>query len=85
MIYGLVLGAGTVWAFIAARRRELMATQTASMAGAVWAVATALLVVDFHLHDGRALPVQILIIGLAALALAPLALTPLAVAWNRHR
>ena len=83
----------TVLAFIAARRRRLLARWIPALAlgiaimvgsGVAWHQADRIRVL---LESSFALERSILVLGpgLLALALAPLALAPLAVSWNRHR
>ncbi|MBI3866174.1 MAG: hypothetical protein HY290_30205 [Planctomycetia bacterium] len=83
--YAVVFLLITAWAFVAARRTRMVQSQTVYASAGAWVAAVALLALDWNLHGGRTLPVQVLVVGFAALALAPIALTPLALAWNRHR
>jgi hypothetical protein len=84
VVNAVVFVAGTAWAFVEARRREMIQRPTVAAAAGLWMLATALAVIDLVLHQ-RSIPNQILLAGLAALTVAPVALTPLALAWNRHR
>jgi hypothetical protein len=81
----VALVVGTITAFIAARRRGLVAAPAAWAALAVWAAVV--IVAMLALPPEVKLPPTsyILLVGLAALAVAPLAAAPLALAWNRHR
>ena len=82
---GAVLVFGTVWIFIAALRRSLIALATVAAAGSVWMLLSGLIVFDWVLHPDRSWLACVLVVGLAALVVAPLAAAPLALAWNRNR
>jgi hypothetical protein len=82
---GVTIAFGTVWAFVAARRRGLIGSPTVASAFSVWAVLSGLIVLDWMLHPDRPLVLGALIVSLAALVVAPLAAAPLAIAWNRNR
>lgn len=80
----LYLG-GTIWAYIAARQKQLLAPATMAMAGCIWLVISMLVLFLWQQH---VLPNFLWTwngIGLAALGVLPLAAMPLAVRWNRHR
>ena len=81
----VVIVSGTVWAFVAARRRALIGSMTVCVAFSTWAVLSGLIMLDWWLHPSRTLPSGVLAISLAALVVAPLAAAPLALAWNRNR
>lgn len=82
---GVTIAFGTVWAFVAARRRGLIGSPTVVSAFSVWAVLSGLIVLDWMLHPDRPLGLAVLIVSLAVLVVAPLATAPLAIAWNRNR
>lgn len=82
---GVLLGLGTVWLFVAARRREMIGTSAVSIAASVWMVLSALISLDWMLHPARPWPLGLLAVSVAALVVAPLAAAPLALAWNRNR
>jgi hypothetical protein len=79
----IVLGTG--WIFAAARRRALIQAPVAWGAAGVWAVATALVVLQWPLNMPPGLFGYLLVAAVFALAVAPLAAMPLALAVNRHR
>ncbi len=85
VVNALAFVLGTAWAFVDARRRLFIRSQTLTIAAGVWMATAGLVAFDLIVHHERTIPVQMLLAGLAALALAPLAVTPLAIAWNRHR
>lgn len=85
VLCGTAFTVGTAWAFIAARRRVLIRSQTVPIAAIAWLTATALAAFELAWRHGQSLPMIVLLAGLAALVVAPIALTPLALAWNRHR
>jgi hypothetical protein len=76
--------AGTLWAFVAARRRGLINASLAWAALAAWA---ALVVAAAMLARSEAVsvPGYVALVSILALAVLPLAAAPLALAWNRHR
>jgi len=84
-VVGVACVLGTLWIFIAARRRSLIGAPTAGIASALWCTFCALVIVEWALHPERQLPDYLLVAGLLALTVAPLAAAPLALAWNRHR
>jgi hypothetical protein len=87
-IIGLVFAFGTVWAFVAARRRLFIAMPTVWAAMGAWIALCVLLVLILSPHHGVPpfpLPFFALMLGLLALVVFPLAAAPLALAWNRHR
>ena len=82
---GVALVLGTIWVFVAARRRSLIALPTVSVAGSAWILLSGLIVLDWTLHPARPWLLSVLAVGLAALVVAPLAAAPLALSWNRNR
>ena len=76
---------GTAWAFLAARRRYLIASKTLCLGLGVWLMLC--ISVGFMLFPGKGpeLSSIVLAMGLLMLPVAPLATAPLALAWNRHR
>ena len=82
---GVLLGLGTVWLFVAARRRGLIGTSTVSVAACVWTLLVGLIVLDWSLHPARPWLAGVLAVSVAALVVSPLAAAPLAMAWNRNR
>jgi hypothetical protein len=85
VLNAIVFMAGTAWAFVRARQREMIRPQTAAVAAGLWALATALVALELLWHHEKSVPNLLMLAGLAALTVAPVALTPLALAWNRHR
>jgi hypothetical protein len=81
----VTIALGTVWAFVAARRRGLIGSPTVASAFSVWAVLGGLIVLDWVQHPARPLILGVLAACLATLVVAPLAAAPLALAWNRNR
>lgn len=75
----------TAWAFVTARRRDMIASQTVYIASGIWLFLTALIMLGWALHRAQPVPVYLLVAGLSALVVFPLAAAPLALAWNRHR
>lgn len=75
---------GTLWSFIAARRRGLIEPSVAWAALAAWAALVVAAVLVVRPHDVPAAGYAMLG-GILALAVLPLAAAPLAIAWNRHR
>ena len=47
---GVSLLLGTVWAFVAARRRALIGSMTVFVAFSVWAILSGLIMLDWWLH-----------------------------------
>jgi hypothetical protein len=82
---GFIFLLGTIWALVAARRRELITGQTLSLGAVTWAALCILAVLFWSPTSVDRLGTYILIIGILALAVAPLATAPLALAWNRTR
>ena len=82
---GVALALGTVWAFVAARRRGLIGSPTVARALSVWGVLSGLIALDWTLHPARPLMLGVLAVCAASLVVAPLATAPLALAWNRNR
>ncbi len=82
---GVMLLLGTVWSFVAARRRSLIGTPTVGAAATAWTVLCGLIVLDWTLHPARPWLAGVLAVSFAALVVAPLAAAPLALAWNRNR
>lgn len=82
---GVIFLLGTIWALVAARRRELITGQTLSLGAVAWAALCVLAVFFWSPTSVDRLSVYILITGILALAIAPLATAPLALAWNRTR
>ena len=85
IVTGIAFLAGTVWAFVKARRRVMIRSQTVSIAAVGWVIFAGLAAVDLLLYRDLGIPSALFVAGIGALAVAPLALTPLALAWNRHR
>ncbi|HEY3968085.1 MAG TPA: hypothetical protein VGM05_26210 [Planctomycetaceae bacterium] len=85
MASALVYVLATAWAFIKARRRAMIQSQTVAISAAAWVIAVGFVSLNPTWRHATTIPVQIQLAGLAALALAPLAVMPLALAWNRHR
>ncbi len=82
---GVTIALGTVWVFVAARRRGLIGSPTVASAFSVWAVLGGLIVLDWAQHPARPLTLGVLATCFATLVVAPLAAAPLALAWNRNR
>ena len=82
---GVAIALGTVWVFVAARRRGLIGSPTVASAFSVWAVLGGLIVLDWAQHPARPLTLGVLATCFATLVVAPLAAAPLALAWNRNR
>jgi hypothetical protein len=79
----LIIAAG--WAFVAARRHNLIQPGTAWAAAAVWIAGVA---ISFFEMPKAAHPFWLAYFLLAAFIawiVAPLAVVPLAISWNRHR
>jgi uncharacterized membrane protein YdcZ (DUF606 family) len=76
---------GTVWTFVAARRRSLIGRPTVGFAASAWTLLSGLIVLDWALHPARPWLAGLLAVSAAALVVAPLAAAPLALAWNRNR
>jgi hypothetical protein len=83
--FGAALVVGAVWAFIAARRRQLIAAPTAWVSLAIVVLLLTCAALLFPDHPPLPAPSYALIIGLLTLTVVPIAASPLAVAWNRHR
>ncbi|MGO8747968.1 MAG: hypothetical protein ACLQNE_18490 [Thermoguttaceae bacterium] len=86
---GVIFILGTVWAFIAARRRSLIGSPTVWAAMVLWGTLCALAMLFCSQHRNEHLlspaPVFVQLIGLSALVVFPLAAAPLALVWNRNR
>jgi hypothetical protein len=84
-VSGLLYLGGTIWAYAAARKKELISPATMAVAGCVWLVISMIVLFLWQQH---VLPNFLWAwngMGLAALGVLPLATMPLAVRWNRHR
>src|SRR5262249_4507362 len=75
----------SVWAFVAARRRELIQGPTVWAAAIVWLTATIRLALKWPDFATPYWGGYFLIPAAAALVVAPVASVPLALSWNRHR
>lgn len=84
LVVGASIALGTVWAFVAARRRALVGSLSVAAGAGVWMVLCGLIVFDWVLHARPWLP-SMLAACTAALVVAPLAAAPLALTWNRNR
>jgi hypothetical protein len=78
---------GTIWAFVAACRRNVIKTRTALTAFAAWGTVVA---IAFTRVPTQSVPFSswsdwLILAVLITLPLAPLATAPLALSWNRHR
>ncbi len=82
---GAVFVLGTAWAFVAARRRNLIASRTVWAAIGAWVMLSALVMLELRQHSEIPLAASVFAIGLLATAAAPLATAPLALTWNRNR
>lgn len=82
---GVVFMLGTAWAFIAARRRNLITSRTAWTIIGGWAMLSGIVMFESWRHSETPMAASVLAIGLLATAAAPLATAPLALAWNRNR
>jgi hypothetical protein len=80
-----VLALGTVWTFVAARRRALIGSSTVYVAAALWCVLATPVVTEWVLHPDGPADLYMVAITALALAVAPLAAVPLALCFNRHR
>lgn len=76
---------GTAWAFIAARRRNLIEARTAWTIIGVWTLLSGLIVLESWRRSDFPVTASVLGIGLLATVFAPLATAPLALTWNRNR
>ena len=85
IVVGVVIALGTVWAFVAARRRMLIGLPTVCAAFSVWMVLSGLIALDWMLHPARPLLLGVMVVLLAPLVVVSLATAPLALAWNRNR
>ncbi|WP_425617909.1 hypothetical protein NA78x_001599 [Anatilimnocola sp. NA78] len=85
LLSGLLALVGTAWAYIAALRKGLVATNTTIAAVAVWFVLSLLLVSLDRPRDISHIPWLVQCWGLVTLSMLPFAALPLAVRWNRHR
>lgn len=83
--FASAIALGTVWAFVAARRRGLIGSPTVAGAIGVWALLSGFVLIDWALHPARPLMLGVLMVCFAALVVVPLAVAPLALAWNRNR
>jgi hypothetical protein len=81
----VLLIAGTIWAFAAARRQSLVSRGATWTAAAISMFLSAVVLAHWAWQERLPLPMYLGIVGLAALVVLPLAGTPLALAWNRHR
>lgn len=82
---GAVFMLGTAWAFIAARRRNLIEARTAWTIIGVWTLLSGLIVLESWRRSDFPVTASVLGIGLLATVFAPLATAPLALTWNRNR
>ena len=85
---GVVYLLGTIWAFVAARRRGAIGSSTVWAASSACAVSWALLVLFWAQHRSEhpsSLPFLVHAVGALALVVFPIAAAPLALAWNRNR
>ena len=86
---GVIFILGTVWAFVAARRRSLIGSPTVWAAMVLWGALCALAMLFWSQHRNEhwisPSPVFVYLIGLLALVVFPLAAAPLALVWNRNR
>jgi hypothetical protein len=82
---GAVFVFGTAWAFIAARRRNLIDARTAWTIIGVWTMLSGFIVLESWRRSEFPVTASVLGIGLLATVFAPLATAPLALTWNRNR
>jgi hypothetical protein len=82
---GALLLLGTVWAFLAAKKRALISAPTLAVAASVWGLLCALVAVHGMSHPEEGVLTYFSGAGILALAVSPLATAPLALAWNRNR
>jgi hypothetical protein len=75
----------SVWAFVAARRRNLIQGPTLWAAAIVWMTATIALALKWPDYATPHWIGYLLIAAASALVVAPVASVPLALSWNRHR
>jgi hypothetical protein len=75
---------GTVWAFVRARRREVISRATAGLAWLAWIIVCGVAVAAFDAQAAAGVPL-LLLAGLLSLTIGPIAAAPLALAWNRTR
>jgi hypothetical protein len=88
MLFGSAFALGTIWAFVAARRRSFIALPTVWAAMCGWAalcVSLVLILSQHRVEPPFPLPFFALVLGLCALVVFPVAAAPLALAWNRNR
>jgi len=87
-LVGMIFILGTVWAFLAARRRSLIGLPNVWAAAGAW-VALCLLFGLFWWQHRIEHPASVHLfvhsVGLLALVVFPLAAAPLSLAWNRNR
>jgi hypothetical protein len=84
-VAGALLILGTVWAFVAAKKRALVSPPTVVAAASTWGLLCALVAVYGMSHPEEGLLTYFTAAGVLALAVSPLATAPLALAWNRNR
>lgn len=84
-LLGLCFVAGTGWAMIAARRRELLASWAIKLLAGAWIVLSVLAIAAIGKASPTPISGSLLAVGLLGTAAAPLATAPLALASNRVR
>lgn len=82
---GAVFVLGTAWAFVAARRRNLIEARTVWTIIGVWTLLSGFIVLESWRRSDFPVAAGVLGIGLLATVFAPLATAPLALTWNRNR
>jgi hypothetical protein len=82
---GVAMLVGTLWVYILARRRSLVAWRTVVQAAGVWVVLVTAITALWLSYPPYHLPVLLLLGGICALVVSPLAAAPLTLAWNRTR
>jgi hypothetical protein len=84
-VAGALLVLGTVWAFLAAKKRALISPPTVVAAASLSGLLCALAAVYGMSHPEEGLLTYVSVAGILALAVSPMATAPLALAWNRNR
>ncbi len=85
MCLGAVFVLVTAWAFVAARRRNLIEARTVWTIIGVWTMLSGFIVLESWRHTEFPVAASVLGVGLLATVFAPLATAPLALTWNRNR
>jgi hypothetical protein len=84
-LIGGLLVAGSIWIFVAARRRQLIERHSIWAAAGAWATLTIAAIACWPANANPGLLAYFLAAGILTLSVVPVAAAPLAISLNRHR